>query len=138
MRKLALYIGLLALAGACADTFFISSLSRDKVIRLDEHGKKSDFAGEFGRPSGIWHPLWRVYTRAVLPAAGIVAGDGWPEVGRFLGPSIERFANDFPPEGLTAFWRASGLEEVGVSRNSLGGGLVMWGRKVVSPSSATR
>lgn len=93
---------------------------------------------EFGRPTGIWHPLWRVYTRAVLPAAGMVAGDGWPEVGRFLGPSIERFANDFPPERLTALWRASGLEEVGVSRNSLGGGLVMWGRKVVSPSSATR
>jgi demethylmenaquinone methyltransferase/2-methoxy-6-polyprenyl-1,4-benzoquinol methylase len=84
---------------------------------------------EFGRPRGLWRPLWWLYTRIVLPVAGMVAGPGWPEVGRFLGPSIEQFADRFPPERLEAIWEAAGLSEVGVSRMSLGGGLVMWGQK---------
>ncbi len=43
---------------------------------------------EFHVPSGhLWHPLWWLYTRAVLPAAGyILGGREWFEVGRFLGP----------------------------------------------------
>jgi demethylmenaquinone methyltransferase/2-methoxy-6-polyprenyl-1,4-benzoquinol methylase len=84
---------------------------------------------EFGRPKGIWHPLWRLYTRLVLPAAGLVAGEGWPEVGRFLGPSIEDFATRFPPDRLAKIWEGAGLSEVGFTSLSLGGGLVMWGRR---------
>jgi demethylmenaquinone methyltransferase/2-methoxy-6-polyprenyl-1,4-benzoquinol methylase len=84
---------------------------------------------EFGRPSGAWHPMWRLYTRGVLPVAGIVAGDGWPEVGRFLGPSIEEFAARYPPDRLARTWEEAGLTEVGTARLSLGGGLVMWARK---------
>lgn len=84
---------------------------------------------EFGRPEGIWRPLWWLYTRIVLPGAGLLAGEGWPEVGRFLGPSIEDFADRFPPEWIAAIWEQAGLSEVRFSRLSLGGGLVMSGHK---------
>ncbi len=84
---------------------------------------------EFGRPRGIWRPLWWLYTRLFLPVAGYFAGEGWPEVGRFLGPNIEDFADRFPPEDLAEIWVNAGLTEVGFARPSLGGGLVMWGHK---------
>jgi demethylmenaquinone methyltransferase/2-methoxy-6-polyprenyl-1,4-benzoquinol methylase len=82
---------------------------------------------EFGQPRGIVGPLWRIYTRAVLPWAGAVIGPGWHEVGRFLGPSIERFHQDHP--NLALPWEEGGLVDVTVRRPSLGGGLVMWARK---------
>ncbi|HEU5112170.1 MAG TPA: class I SAM-dependent methyltransferase [Acidimicrobiia bacterium] len=84
---------------------------------------------EFGRPSGIWRPLWWLYTRLVLPGAGLLAGEGWPEVGRFLGPNIEEFADRYPPEQLSAIWEEAGLSNVRFDRLSLGGGLVMWADK---------
>ena len=84
---------------------------------------------EFGRPRGIWRPLWWLYTRLVLPVAGLLAGEGWPEVGRFLGPNIEEFADRYPPERLAAIWESAGLSGVGFERLSLGGGLVMWAHK---------
>lgn len=84
---------------------------------------------EFGRPSGAWGPLWWAYTRAVLPAAGTVIGSGWREVGRFLGPSIDGFSRRYPPERLAAVWRAAGMSDVRWRRPSLGGGVVMWGRR---------
>ena len=84
---------------------------------------------EFGRPRGIWRPLWWLYTRLVLPVAGVLAGDGWPEVGRFLGPSIEEFADRYPPDQLASIWESAGLSGVRFERLSLGGGLVMWADK---------
>ena len=84
---------------------------------------------EFGLPNGIWRPLWWLYTRLVLPGAGLLAGEGWPEVGRFLGPNIEEFADRYPPERLTAIWESAGLSGVRFERLSLGGGLVMWAHK---------
>lgn len=84
---------------------------------------------EFGRPTGVWAPAWWMYTRVVLPLAGAVIRSGWWEVGRFLGPSIDRFAATYPPAVLAAEWRAAGLTDIRIRRMSLGGGLVMWGRK---------
>jgi demethylmenaquinone methyltransferase / 2-methoxy-6-polyprenyl-1,4-benzoquinol methylase len=84
---------------------------------------------EFGLPGGIWRPFWWLYTRLVLPGAGLLAGEGWPEVGRFLGPNIEKFAARYPPERLAAIWESAGLTEVRFERLSLGGGLVMWAQK---------
>ena len=84
---------------------------------------------EFGRPTGLVGPLWVAYTRFGLPALGLVAGPGWVEVGRFLGPSIGDFARRLPPEALAQAWRDAGLADVEVRRLSLGGGLVMWGRR---------
>ena len=57
---------------------------------------------EFGRPTGIWSGPWWLYTRVGLRTAGAVIGDGWGEVGSFLGPSIDRFATEWPPERLAA------------------------------------
>jgi demethylmenaquinone methyltransferase / 2-methoxy-6-polyprenyl-1,4-benzoquinol methylase len=84
---------------------------------------------EFGRPSGLWGPPWWLYTRLALPTAGAAIRSGWEEVGRFLGRSIEAFAQAHPPEVLADEWRAAGLEDVRVRRMSLGGGLVMWGHR---------
>jgi demethylmenaquinone methyltransferase/2-methoxy-6-polyprenyl-1,4-benzoquinol methylase len=84
---------------------------------------------EFGRPEGGWRPLWWGYTRLVLPTAGLAAGEGWYRVGRFLGPSIDDFATRYPASRLSEIWQAAGLAEVEVTRLSLGGGLVMTGRK---------
>jgi demethylmenaquinone methyltransferase/2-methoxy-6-polyprenyl-1,4-benzoquinol methylase len=84
---------------------------------------------EFGLPSGVWKRLWRVYTRIVLPAAGRIAGRGWPEVGSFLGPSIESFYRRLPEPELIRLWRNAGLSRVRLKRMSLGGGVVMHGVK---------
>lgn len=84
---------------------------------------------EFGRPTGLWRPFWWLYTRLVLAGGGMVIGSGWREVGRFLGPSIERFADTWPAELLASVWEAVGLEDVHYRHLSLGGGLVMRGRK---------
>lgn len=84
---------------------------------------------EFGRPAGPWRPLWWLYTRLVMPVAGLVAGRGWFRVGRFLGPSIDEFTDRHPPEDLVQLWERAGLVDVGYRRLSLGGGLVMWGRR---------
>jgi demethylmenaquinone methyltransferase/2-methoxy-6-polyprenyl-1,4-benzoquinol methylase len=84
---------------------------------------------EFGVPRGIWRPLWELYVRAGLPAAGVVIGKGWREVGSFLGGSIRKFDADWPEERLHEAWRAAGIADVRSRRLSLGGGIVTWGRK---------
>lgn len=84
---------------------------------------------EFGRPRSVWRPLWWGYTRLILPTAGLVAGRGWYRVGRFLGPSIDAFADHYPPDRLSAAWEAAGFNDVQFESMSLGGGLVMWGKK---------
>lgn len=73
---------------------------------------------------------WFGYTRVVLPAAGLLTGGPeWYRVGRFLGPSISTFYRRYPVPALEQMWRAAGLTDVTVKTMSLGGGLVMWGRK---------
>jgi demethylmenaquinone methyltransferase / 2-methoxy-6-polyprenyl-1,4-benzoquinol methylase len=79
----------------------------------------------------FWRFWWWGYTRLVLPLAGAVTGGrSWFGVGRFLGPSISAHYRRFPLAWTVAAWRAAGLTDVGVQRMSLGGGLVMWGRRV--------
>ncbi len=56
-------------------------------------------------------------------------GHGWRQVGTFLGPSIDGFQRRFPPRELTALWTGAGLVDVRTERPSLGGGLLMWGRR---------
>jgi hypothetical protein len=50
-------------------------------------------------------------------------------VGRFLGPSIDRFWADHSPDGLARAWEAAGLGGVQWERMSLGGGFVIQGVK---------
>ena len=84
---------------------------------------------EFGQPRGPWRPLWWLFTRLVLPTAGLVAGRGWWRVGRFLGPSIDSFADRYSDRALIALWESAGFVEVRLVRPSLGGGLLMWARR---------
>src|SRR3954447_17156083 len=84
---------------------------------------------EFGVPAGIWRPLWELWTRVGLPAAGRVIGDGWYEVGTFLGPSIKEHYAAWPLPRLLEAWRDAGIDDVRARRLSLGGGLVTWGRR---------
>jgi demethylmenaquinone methyltransferase / 2-methoxy-6-polyprenyl-1,4-benzoquinol methylase len=84
---------------------------------------------EFGVPGGLYRPLWSVYVRAALPLAGRVLRQGWREVGDFLGPSIRDFWARYPLQRQLEWWHAAGLREVRVRRMSLGGGVIIWGRK---------
>jgi demethylmenaquinone methyltransferase/2-methoxy-6-polyprenyl-1,4-benzoquinol methylase len=84
---------------------------------------------EFGVPGGPARPLWEAYVRGVLPAAGRVLRRGWAEVGDFLGGSIRAYWAEYPTERQLELWRAAGIRDLEVRRLSLGGGVVIWGRK---------
>ena len=84
---------------------------------------------EFGVPGGAWRPLWELYVRVGLPAAGAVVSPAWREVGRFLGPSIRGFYERCPLGALLELWREAGVRDVRVRRLSLGGGVVVWGAR---------
>ena len=84
---------------------------------------------EFGLPKGGWRPLWELYVRVGLPAAGAVVSTGWGGVGRFLGPSIRDFWRQWPEPRLLDAWRDAGIADVRARRLSLGGGIVVWGRR---------
>ena len=84
---------------------------------------------EFGLPRAAWRPLWELYVRVGLPAAGAVVSPGWRDVGSFLGPSIRDFWRRWPEQRLLDAWREAGLADVAARRMSLGGGLVVWGRR---------
>jgi demethylmenaquinone methyltransferase/2-methoxy-6-polyprenyl-1,4-benzoquinol methylase len=84
---------------------------------------------EFGLPRGVWRPLWELYVRVGLPSAGAVVSPGWHGVGRFLGPSIREFWHEWPEPQLLEAWRESGVADVRARRLSLGGGIVVWGRR---------
>jgi demethylmenaquinone methyltransferase / 2-methoxy-6-polyprenyl-1,4-benzoquinol methylase len=87
---------------------------------------------EFHAPARpLWHGLWLLYTRAALPAAGyLTGGKEWFEVGRFLGPSISGHWRSYPLSWQVDAWRRAGIGEVRARLMSLGGGIVMWGRKM--------
>lgn len=84
---------------------------------------------EFAVPRGVWRPLWELYVRTLLPGAGRLVSREWMEVGRFLGPSIVSFWRTLPEEALLATWREAGIVDAHKRRLSLGGGIVVWGRR---------
>lgn len=84
---------------------------------------------EFGVPQGLARPLWNLYVGVGLPVAGRLLRSGWNEVGGFLGGSIREFWARYPLERQLELWHAAGLRGVQVRRLSLGGGVVIWGRK---------
>jgi demethylmenaquinone methyltransferase/2-methoxy-6-polyprenyl-1,4-benzoquinol methylase len=80
--------------------------------------------------SRFWRFWWWLYTRLLLPAGGwITGGRAWFDVGRFLGPNISAHYRRYPVAWTIGAWRRAGFVDVGVRRMSLGGGLVMWGRR---------
>ena len=84
---------------------------------------------EFGVPDGLARPAWELYVRAGLPLAGRALRSGWREVGDFLGASIREYWEHYPLGRQLELWAAAGIENVEVRRLSLGGGVVMWGRR---------
>jgi demethylmenaquinone methyltransferase/2-methoxy-6-polyprenyl-1,4-benzoquinol methylase len=85
---------------------------------------------EFGvPPRPLSRAAWELYVRVGLPLAGRVVSPGWHEVGRFLGPSIRGFYERLPLDELLGLWNAAGIEAVHHRRLSLGGGIVVWGRR---------
>jgi demethylmenaquinone methyltransferase/2-methoxy-6-polyprenyl-1,4-benzoquinol methylase len=85
---------------------------------------------EFGVPPGVLpRAAWNLYVGVGLPLAGRLVSPGWREVGSFLGPSIRGFYERFPLGALLDLWRAAGIEDVRHRRLSLGGGIVIWGRR---------
>jgi demethylmenaquinone methyltransferase/2-methoxy-6-polyprenyl-1,4-benzoquinol methylase len=84
---------------------------------------------EFGVPTGVARPAWELYVRAGLPLAGRALRNGWREVGDFLGTSIRAYWDEYPLERQLELWSAAGIEGVETRRLSLGGGVVMWGRR---------
>jgi demethylmenaquinone methyltransferase / 2-methoxy-6-polyprenyl-1,4-benzoquinol methylase len=78
----------------------------------------------------FWHACWWMYTRWFLPLAGwLTGGRAWFRVGRFLGPSISSHYRRFPLAWTVGAWERAGITDVRVRPMSLGGGLVMWGRR---------
>jgi demethylmenaquinone methyltransferase/2-methoxy-6-polyprenyl-1,4-benzoquinol methylase len=85
---------------------------------------------EFGVPPGpLTRAAWELYVRVGLPLAGRLVSPGWHEVSRFLGPSIRGFYDRTPLAELLELWRRAGVEDVRLRRLSLGGGIVVWGRR---------
>jgi demethylmenaquinone methyltransferase / 2-methoxy-6-polyprenyl-1,4-benzoquinol methylase len=80
-------------------------------------------------PDRLWRTVWWLYTRVVLPAAGLLLGRGWYRVGRFLGPSISAHLRRYPLEEQEREWIAAGIERIGCQPMSFGGGVVMWGTR---------
>jgi demethylmenaquinone methyltransferase/2-methoxy-6-polyprenyl-1,4-benzoquinol methylase len=81
---------------------------------------------EFAVPRGVARAAWELYVRVGLPALGAIVSPGWRRVGSFLGPSIRDFHRR---HDLVELWRAAGVEAVQSRRLSLGGGIVVWGRR---------
>jgi demethylmenaquinone methyltransferase/2-methoxy-6-polyprenyl-1,4-benzoquinol methylase len=81
-------------------------------------------------PRRFWQAWWWLYTRLVLPTAGLVTGGrAWFRVGRFLGPNISAHYRRFPLTWTVDAWRAAGFSDIQVRLMSLGGGLVMSGTR---------
>jgi demethylmenaquinone methyltransferase / 2-methoxy-6-polyprenyl-1,4-benzoquinol methylase len=80
-------------------------------------------------PNPVARALWRVYARLGLPALGRLISRDWYEVGRFLEPSISDLYRRLPLERQLELWRAAGIESVQAKVMSLGGGVVIWGRR---------
>jgi len=97
-----------------------------RVVRPDGVMASLEF---FVPPRRVWRGLWWVYTRFGLPVAGLAGGRAWFDVGRFLGPSISEHYRLHPLPSIIGAWQAAGMTDVQHSIHSLGGGLVMWGRR---------
>jgi len=80
-------------------------------------------------PAPLPRAAWNLYVDVGLPVAGRAISPGWREVGRFLGDSIRRFDARVPLPRLLTLWRGAGFDDVRARRLSLGGGVVVWGRR---------
>ena len=129
----------LPLADASVDALTFTYLLRyvtdpqatlDELARVVRPGGKVASLEFLVPPSRFWRMWWRAYTWLVLPLGGLLTGGKqWYEVGRFLGPSISGHYRKYPIAWTVDAWQRAGLQDVGYTVMSLGGGLVMWGTR---------
>jgi demethylmenaquinone methyltransferase/2-methoxy-6-polyprenyl-1,4-benzoquinol methylase len=87
-------------------------------------------------PHNFWRWAWRFYTRVGLPILGRLVSREWGYTGRFLAESIPGFYERYPIERVVELWEQAGIVDVRVRSMSLGGGVVMWGRRRPCDSTA--
>jgi demethylmenaquinone methyltransferase / 2-methoxy-6-polyprenyl-1,4-benzoquinol methylase len=80
-------------------------------------------------PQPVFRGAWWLYTRVGLPFLGALAGREWYRVGRFLGPSISAHYDRYSDDWTVGAWHRAGISDIGIRLMSLGGGVVMWGRR---------
>ncbi|HEY7195636.1 MAG TPA: class I SAM-dependent methyltransferase [Gaiellaceae bacterium] len=80
-------------------------------------------------PAALPRAAWNLWVDVGLPLAGGLVSPGWKEVGSFLGPSIRGFWERHPLADMPLLWREAGIEDVRARLMSLGGGIVVWGRR---------
>jgi demethylmenaquinone methyltransferase/2-methoxy-6-polyprenyl-1,4-benzoquinol methylase len=89
-------------------------------------------------PNPLWRFCWRLYIHVGLPTLGRLFSREWSAAGRFLAHSIPEFYKRYPLERIIELWKTAGIEDMQVRRMSLGGGVVMWGRKGETTAGADR
>ncbi|MGH2475266.1 MAG: class I SAM-dependent methyltransferase [Candidatus Limnocylindrales bacterium] len=80
-------------------------------------------------PQPLLRGAWWLYTRVGLPVLGALGGREWYRVGRFLGPSISAHYDRYSDAWTIEAWQRAGISDIGIRLMSLGGGVVMWGRR---------
>ena len=80
-------------------------------------------------PQPLPRGAWWLYTRVGLPVLGGLAGREWYRVGRFLSPSISAHYDRYSDAWTVDAWQRAGISDIGIRLMSLGGGVVMWGRR---------
>ena len=94
-----------------------------------------EFVGAWNKPavalSLLRQPARWLLEPSTFPDEGMrfPRGHPWWNAGRFLGPNIESFYRRWPVYRLFEAWREAGMVDVEDRVMSLGGGLLMWGRK---------
>jgi demethylmenaquinone methyltransferase/2-methoxy-6-polyprenyl-1,4-benzoquinol methylase len=85
---------------------------------------------DFGVPPGaLPRQAWNLYVDVGLPVLSRAISPGWHEVGRFLGGSIRGFDKRWPLPSLLSAFREAGFDAPSARRLSLGGCVVIWGRR---------
>ena len=88
---------------------------------------------EFYAPEGlVIRSLWLLHTRLAVPVGAALLSSGWSKVGSFLGPSISNFYRRHPLHEIRSSLSKAGISEVQLRQLSLGGAVIMWGRKTIS------
>jgi demethylmenaquinone methyltransferase / 2-methoxy-6-polyprenyl-1,4-benzoquinol methylase len=100
-----------------------------ELARVVRHGGTIAMLEFFVPRNPLARSWWEGYVRTGLPLLGGLVSPGWKNVGRFLGPSIREFWTETPLERLVALWHEAGIEDVRARALSLGGGIVVWGRR---------
>jgi demethylmenaquinone methyltransferase / 2-methoxy-6-polyprenyl-1,4-benzoquinol methylase len=80
-------------------------------------------------PQTLLRGAWWLYTRVGLPVLAALGGREWYRVGRFLGPSISAHYDRYSDAWTIEAWQRAGISNIGIRLMSLGGGVVMWGRR---------